>query len=133
MKQIYWIIFRWPLAAALFFQMGAWAAPAENALSPTTDKKTEGVVVSIMSTSQGNFGKLSIGAGYMGPGLYLDENGVKRDGLHAALSITIEGEPSLFQQPDVHEGQTLDVAGYQIFIEKINPGTRGTIVLRLTP
>ncbi|MHB8347346.1 MAG: hypothetical protein ACYDHM_09200 [Acidiferrobacterales bacterium] len=87
--------------------------------------------MSIMSSTQGNFGKLSIGAGYLGGGPYLDEKNVRREGLHAGLSITIEGKPSRFQQPDVHEGQTLDVAGYRIFVEKINPGNRGTIVLRL--
>lgn len=82
-----------------------------------------------MSGTQGVFGKLGIGAGYMGGGPYLDEKGVRRNGVYASLSITVDGDRSQFQQPDVHAGQTLEVAGYRIFVEEINPGDRGTIVL----
>lgn len=121
-----------PVAAALLFlQAGSWASAPEKAPSPASTSATEGFILSIMSTTQGNFGKLGIGAGYMGGGPYLDEQNVRRNGLHASLSIAVEGEPSLFQQPDVHEGQTLEAAGYRIFVEKIDPGTRGAIVLRL--
>ena len=85
-----------------------------------------------MEGTQGNFGKLSIGAGYMGGGPYLDEENVRRDGLHASLSITVEGQSSKFQQPDVHEGQILGVAGYRILVEKIVPNAeRGTIIVRI--
>jgi hypothetical protein len=53
-------------------------------------------------------------------------------GLHASLSITVEGQSSQFRQPDVHEGQTLEVAGYRIFVEKIVPDAeRGTIIVRI--
>ena len=88
--------------------------------------------MSIMQGTQLNLPELSIGAGYMGSGPYLDEKGVRRDGLHADLSLAVHGQPSQFQQPDVHEGQTLEVAGYRILIEKINPDDeRGSIVLRI--
>ena len=111
---------KWPLAAALLFiQAGSWAGAPD------------GFVLSILSTTQGNFGRLGIGAGYMGGGPYLDEKDVRRVGLHASLAITVQGEPSQFQQPDVREGQTLAVAGYRIFVEKISPGAKGTVVLRL--
>ncbi len=85
-----------------------------------------------MQSTQGNFGKLGIGVGDVDDGAYLDQKGVRREGLHASLSIAIEGEPSLFQQPDVHEGQTLMVGEYRILIERIIPdGNRGTVVVRI--
>jgi hypothetical protein len=87
--------------------------------------------MSVMETTQLNFGKLGIGAGYMGGGPYLDENGVRREGLHASLEIAVEGDPSKFSQPEVREGQTIMVAGYRILVEKIVPAQRGTVILRL--
>lgn len=85
-----------------------------------------------MESAQLNFGKLGIGAGGIGSGPYLDEKEVRRMGLHASLSIAVNGDPSKFSQPDVHEGQTLEVAGYRIIVEKISPdNNRGTVVFRL--
>jgi hypothetical protein len=126
---------RWALAVGLvFLQTPSWAAA--RAPTSNTEKTDGGFEFSIMESTQGNFGKLSIGAGYMGGGAYLDDKGVRREGLHASLTITIHGQPSQFQQPDVHEGQTLNVAGYRILVEKIIPENgaddrRGTIVLRI--
>jgi hypothetical protein len=126
---------RWALAVAfIFLQTPCWAAA--NAPASGSEKTDRGFEMSIMESTQFNFGKLSIGAGYMGGGAYLDEKGVRRVGPHATLSITIEGEPSRFQQPDVREGQTLNVGGYRILIEKIIPETsptdsRGTIIVRV--
>ena len=133
---------RLPLRAALLAAMPVFllapslAAAAANAPTSNTEKTDGGFEFSIMESTQGNFGKLSIGAGYMGGGAYLDEKGVRREGLHASLTIAIDGQPSQFQQPDVHEGETLVVAGYRIFIEKIIPANgsgdrRGTVVLRI--
>lgn len=107
---------------------GAWAG---NPPAAAATKPDAGFEWSIEEGTQFNFGKLSIGAGYMGGGTYLDEKGLRRDGLHADIDITIEGDPSKFQQPDVHEGQILEVAGYRILIEKIIPGEKGTIVFRV--
>lgn len=86
-----------------------------------------------MESTQGNFGTLGIGVGYTGGGAYFDENGIRRSGLHASLAIAIDGKPAQFQQPDVHEGQTLEVDGYEILIERILPDAtpRGTIVVRV--
>jgi|GEM_PF-2587035 len=94
-------------------------------------KPDEGTVISILSTTQANFGDFSIGAGYMGGGAYLDENDARREGLHASLTFTVHGDASQFSQPDVHEGEILEAGGYRIKIEKINPGERGSVVLRL--
>ena len=109
------------------------AAPALAGNPPVaaSTKTDPGFEWSIEGGTQFNFGKLSIGAGYMGGGPYLDEKDVRRNGLHAGIDITIEGDPSKFQQPDVREGQILEVAGYKILIEKIIPGQKGTIILRV--
>jgi len=116
--------------------LAAPAAPvAAPAPAPAPDGKdaNDGFLATIMSTTQGNFGKLGIGVGYIGGGPYLDEKGARRDGLHAGLSISVQGQPKLFQQPDVREGQTLVVADYRIVVVKLlaAPGSKGTVVLRL--
>ena len=111
--------------------VGAWAAAPEKSSAATPVSAADGFATSIMSGTQLNIGKLSIGAGYMGGGPYFDEKNVRREGLHASLDITIEDDPSKFQQPDVHEGQIVEVAGYRILVEKIIPGNRGNLVLRL--
>ncbi|MDE1937956.1 MAG: hypothetical protein KGI68_02950 [Alphaproteobacteria bacterium] len=122
---------RWALVAGLaFLQTPSWAA------APAGAKTDPGFEMSIMESTQFNFGKLSIGAGYMGGGAYLDEKGVRRDGLHVTLSITIAGEPAQFQQPDISEGQTLNVSGYRILVEKIIPQSgpndrRGFVIVRV--
>lgn len=107
------------------FLTGTWAA------APSADSTTGGFEMSVTEGTQLNYGPLGIGLGFVGVGTYLDEKNVKQYGLHASLSIAIEGQPSLFQQPDVREGQTLSVAGYRILVEKIIPGEKGVVVLRL--
>jgi hypothetical protein len=120
---------KWLLAPTLLFLLIE-SCPAATTYS--NDKKvTDGFVMSIMSSTQLNLDKVGIGAGYMGGGPYVDANGIKREGLHASLSIAVYGKPADFQQPDVQEGQTLVVAGYRITVLKIIPGDRGTIVLRI--
>ena len=107
---------------------GAWAGDPPAAASTKADP---GFEWSIEEGTQFNFGKLHIGAGYMGGGPYMDEKNVRRNGLHAGIQIAIDDDPSKFRQPDVHEGQILEVAGYKILIETIIPGERGTIVFRV--
>jgi hypothetical protein len=124
------ILTRCLVAGLLFFQVHAWAEPVK-APATGSGKPDEGFIATIMSSTQGNFGKLGIGAGYMGGGPYLDEQNVRRQGLHASLTLSVDGEPSRFQQLDVHEGQRIEVAGFRILVEQINVGTRGTVVLRL--
>jgi hypothetical protein len=133
------------LAAALcIVPVGPWAqdlpalaAPAAPVAQPAAPEKNaaEGVSASVKTASQGNFGKLSIGVGYVGSGAYLDEKGAKRSGLHASLEIAVEDEPDKFSQPDVHEGQVLLVADYRVLIDKLVDGGsgRGTVILRLWP
>jgi hypothetical protein len=120
----------WPLAAALLFLQAALCAAAPEG-SPAAANADAGALLSVMESAQLNFGKLDIGAAEVGSGPYLDEKGARRQGLHANLSIAVQGQPSQFSQPSVHEGEILEVAGYRISVEKINPGQRGTVVMRL--
>lgn len=107
------------------------AAPVPRSSSPESEDK--GFSFSIQSGTQGIDGKLGIGVGYIGDGAYYDERGKRRDGLHASLSIAVEDAPALFSQPDVHEGQSLRIAGYRIRIDRILPASRGrgVVVLRV--
>lgn len=121
-----------PLVAfILLLQTCSWAAAPQKAPAANPPDASEGIVLSIMATTQGNFGKLGIGVMDIDSGPYLDEKRVWRESLYAKLEITVEEDPSQFRQTKVREGQSLEVAGYRIFVEKINPGARGSIVLRL--
>lgn len=115
-------------AAATFAVLQS--AIAEN-VSSAHEGANKGLELSIMESTQGNIGALGIGVGYVGGGPYLDENGVPQNGLHASLEISVQDKPSAFQQPDVHEGQTLEAAGYRILIDKIIPEGRGTVAVRV--
>ncbi len=130
-------------AGLLLFQAASWAqdppALAASAIPSSTPVASApadadpgaGLPAYIRSTTQGNFGDLSIGVGYVGGGPYLDEKGARRNGLHASLSISIDATPPIFQQPDVHEGQTLLVGSYRIRVDKIINGEsgKGAVVL----
>lgn len=113
-------------AGLLLLQAGAWAAPA-----PAAPKASEGAVLSVMASTQLNFGKLSIGALAMEVGPYLDEKEVRQVGLHAKLAISVEKDPSQYKEADLAVGQTIEVAGYRIKVESIAPGNRGSAALRL--
>ncbi len=134
------------LATTLFvFQVSSWAhdppALAASAIPTSTPAASApadadpgaGLPAYIRSTTQGNFADLHIGVGYVGGGPYLDEKGVRRNGLHASLSISIDATPPVFQQPDVREGQTLLVGSYRIHVDKIINGDsgKGAVVLHL--
>lgn len=107
---------------------GAWAG---NPPAAPSTKADPGFEWSIKEGTQFNLGKLHIGAGNMIKGPYIDEKNVRRYGLYANIQIVVDDDPPVFQQPDVHEGQTLVVAGYKILIEAIIPGERGTLVFRV--
>ena len=126
----------WPAAALAILAASARAAPAPphaSPASPGVSQTERGFEWSLASSTQGNFGPLSIGIGYVGGGDYLDEREVRRSGLHASLTISVDGKPALYQQPDVHEGQILSVGPYRILIERLLPAAhgRGLVVLRL--
>lgn len=73
----------------------------------------------------------SLGAGDMGAGPFLDEKGVRQDGLHADLSIAVNGKPSKHEEVDVREGQTVEFAGYRVLLEKVLLAGKGTIVFKV--
>lgn len=104
---------------------------AAAAVVPDHGTSHQGFELSIMESTQGNIGVIGIGVGYVGGGPYLDENGVRREGLHASLEISVANRPSAYLQPDVHEGQTVEEAGYRILIERIIPEGRGYVIVRV--
>jgi hypothetical protein len=128
----FWLCVLLGAIPVLFYAFDTRLALAQGASVPAATTEGQGMVLSLMSGTQGNFGLLHIGAGYMGGGPFLDEKGVRRDGLHAGLSISVSGAPEQFSQPDVVVGQTIDAAGYRITIVQINPGPPGSVVFRLS-
>lgn len=115
--------------AALLLVLASFASAAPSA--PPVAKASEGTVLSVMASTQLHFGKLGIGALSTDHGTYLDEKRVRKEGNYAQLEFTVQGELDKFRQEKVHEGQTLEVAGYRIKVEAIAPGARGSAVLRL--
>jgi hypothetical protein len=132
---------RFLTAGLLLLQAAAWAQnlpalpasaiPTLHAGAARTQGK--GLPLSIQSGTQGIVGKLGIGVGYIGGGVYDNEKGKRVSGLHASLSISVDGAPSLFSQPDVREGQDLMIANYRIRVDRILPANGGTgvVVLRV--
>lgn len=118
-------------APLLAFATAASAAPAPVPAASTAAKASDGVVRSVMASTYLSFGKLGIGALATEVGAYLDEKGVRQEGLHARLSISVAKDPAARQEVSVVVGQTITVAGYRIEVEHINPGDRGSAVLRL--
>ncbi len=86
----------------------------------------------VQESTQLNLAELSIGVGYVGYGAYIDDKGVRQNGLHASLAISIETRPPLHQTPDVHKGQVILVDGYRITIVDISTESRGAVVLEVT-
>lgn len=107
-------------AALLLLPSGAWAAPA-----PDAPKPSDGIVRSVSQSTHITFGKLGIGAMSTGVGPYLDEKEVRRHGLNAGLSLTVERDPSSHRQVSLAVGDTVEIAGYRIKVEHINPGSEG--------
>lgn len=116
-----------PLAALLFLLgTAAHAAPAVP-----DAKESDGAVRSVMASTHITFGKLGIGALATEIGPYLDEKEIRQHGLHASLSISVAQDPAAHQEVALVVGQTITVGGYRIKVEHINPGNRGSAVLRL--
>ena len=78
-----------------------------------------GEIINICDTCQGHFGDIAIGVDSTKYSDYLDEQGIKRHGPTSRLWI---GD-KIFT---VHNGQTLQVDKYAIFVEKIEVGSRIT-------
>ena len=66
-------------------------------------------------STQLDLAELSIGVGYVGGGPAIDDKGVRRNGLHASIDISIEDKPSLYRQLDVHKGQVIRMDRYLLF------------------
>ena len=106
------------------------AVPGAPPAAPAA-KESDGAVRSVMASTHITFGKLGIGALATDIGPYLDENEVRKDGLHARLSISIAKDPAAHQEVSLVVGQTIMTAGYRIKVEAISPGDRGSVSLRL--
>lgn len=107
------------------------ADPSPVPAAPADGKASDGIVRSVMTSTQLNFGKLSVGALATRIGPYLDEKEVRQEGLHARLAVSVENAPDGFRELSVVVGQTITVAGYRIKVEAISPGSRGSASLRL--
>lgn len=101
------------------------------ALAAPPAKSDAGFEWSVEQGTQFNFGELGIGVGSVLKGPYIDENKQQQYGLYASLEISVEGQPSAFQQADVHDGQILLVGGYRILVEQVLPHGNGVVILRI--
>ena len=109
----------------------AWAGSGRLADASGQTRSPPEPIFPVQESTQLNLGDLHIGVGYVGYGPYLDEKGARRYGLHASLSISIDGEPSLFRQPDVHKGQVILVGGNRITVVDLSTDGRGSVALEV--
>jgi len=120
-------------AGALVLTLSASGAlAAAPAPPPSAPKAAAGFEMSIQEGAQLTLGALSVGLAYTGSDPYLDAVGVRQEGLHARIAIAIEHKPSLYQDPDLREGESVTAGGYRILMERIFPGRpRGGVIVRV--
>ena len=74
---------------------------------------------------------IDVGLGYVREAEFTDEKGAKAKGLVAGLWIYVKDDASKNQTPEVREGQLLQVAGNDIFVEAVTAGKKGSVRLRI--
>ena len=121
--------------AAVIFLLAAGCARVENGGSspePSAQGQAadKGDALTIVESTQGTYGGLRIGVGYVHKGEYLDPSGAKKEGRVAGLWLFYRTDPAKNQKIEVHEGQRVSVAEYAFVVEEIKSGMKGSVRLR---
>lgn len=107
------------LACAALLALGA-CDPVERAPAPAGS--AAGVQIEVPRDGQASFGALRIGLGYVSEADYADAAGAQRRGLTAGLWFFLPQDTAKNQTSVAHVGQSLQVAGYQVFVEELRGG-----------
>ena len=62
---------------------------------------------------------------------HVDAAGAKGQGLMAALSLFVDGEPPQEKGFEVHAGQKIVMGTYSVYVEEIRGTTKGLVTLRI--
>lgn len=90
-----------------------------------------GEVIQIQQSTVGTFHELKIGVTNIIKDEYVDEAGVKKQGLIAVLTLFIDGNPPQEKDFKVHAGQTITMNKYSIYLEEIRGTSKGLVTLRI--
>jgi hypothetical protein len=85
--------------------------------------------ITIAETTQGVYGGLHIGVGYVKKAEYTDESGAKKTGLTAGLRIPDPLDPSKTLRMQTHAGQRVSVGEYAFLVQEIRLGLKGSVRL----
>lgn len=110
---------------------GCRSSSVERAAIPSDFGQSDSVPIILQSQATVR-DALRIGLGFVTKGDFPDARGIARNGLIAGLWIYVREDSSKDQIAQVHVGQRFEVAGYRIFVEGIQGGESGSVLLRVS-
>ena len=90
-----------------------------------------GELIQIQQGNVGTFHELRLGVANIIKVDYLDEAGAKKQGLMAALTLFIDGNPPQEKDFKVHAGQKIMMDKYSVYVEEIRGTNKGLVTLRI--
>ena len=90
-----------------------------------------GELIQIKQGTVGTFHELRLGVANIVEVEHVDEAGVKKRGLMAALTLFIDGNPPQEKDFKVHAGQTITMNKYSVYVEEIKGTSKGLVTLRI--
>ena len=113
------------LLSALIFIGAGGCVPVEKVTG------SGGELIQIQQGNVGTFDKLRLGVANIIKADYVDEAGVKKQGLVAVLTVFIDGNPPQEKDFKVHAGQKIITDKYSVYAEEIRGTTKGSVTLRV--
>jgi hypothetical protein len=90
-----------------------------------------GELIQIKQGNVGTFNGLRLGVVNIIKDAYVDEAGVKKQGLIAVLTLFIDGNPPQEKDFQLHAGQKIVMDKYSVYAEEIRGTTKGLVTLRI--
>lgn len=90
-----------------------------------------GELIQIKQGNVGTFNGLRLGVVNIIKDAYVDEAGVKKQGLIAVLTLFIDGNPPQEKDFQLHAGQKIVMDKYSVYAEEICGTTKGLVTLRI--
>ncbi len=90
-----------------------------------------GELIQIKQGNVGTFQELRLGVANIIQDAYVDEAGVKKQGLIAILTLFIDGNPPQEKDFQLHVGQKIVMDKYSVYAEEIRGTSKGLVTLRI--
>jgi len=117
------------LAAAVALSVACTQVESAPGFSREDADKDESSIT-IAETTQGTYGGVHVGVGYVRKEEFTDESGEKKTGLTAGLRILDPLDPAKTLRIQVHAGQRVTVGEYAFLVQEIELGFKGSVRLR---